>query len=236
MDAGLKYAVDQEQGRQVRRADPRGRVGRRRGCRDQGRPDLQRDLGRRRRRLPDHGARPGSSSTRSRPTQAKADALKAFLKYILTDGQKLATEVDYAPLPRTSTTRRSPSSTRSRSADLIPPRYRPGGRRFATATRQYCAAGDLDDRHHATALRRPPRPGATTRRVRRRRRSRVPVARLVAGGLVLVVLGLIAVTMVSRSTGAAAHGLRLLHQQAVEPARRGLRRPRRSSAARCSPP
>ncbi len=31
--------------------------------------------------------------------QAKADALKAFLTYILTDGQKLATTVNYAPLP-----------------------------------------------------------------------------------------------------------------------------------------
>jgi phosphate transport system substrate-binding protein len=30
---------------------------------------------------------------------AKADALKAFLKYILTDGQKMAADVNYAPLP-----------------------------------------------------------------------------------------------------------------------------------------
>ena len=30
---------------------------------------------------------------------AKADALKAFLNYILTDGQELAAEVNYAPLP-----------------------------------------------------------------------------------------------------------------------------------------
>ncbi len=31
---------------------------------------------------------------------AKADALKAFIKYILTDGQTLAPEVNYAPLPK----------------------------------------------------------------------------------------------------------------------------------------
>ena len=31
--------------------------------------------------------------------QAKADALKAFLTYILTDGQEIAGEVNYAPLP-----------------------------------------------------------------------------------------------------------------------------------------
>jgi phosphate transport system substrate-binding protein len=31
--------------------------------------------------------------------QAKSDALKAFLKYILTDGQKIASTVNYAPLP-----------------------------------------------------------------------------------------------------------------------------------------
>ena len=31
---------------------------------------------------------------------AKADALKAFLTYILTDGQTLAPEVNYAPLPK----------------------------------------------------------------------------------------------------------------------------------------
>jgi phosphate transport system substrate-binding protein len=31
--------------------------------------------------------------------QAKSDALKAFLKFILTDGQKIATTVNYAPLP-----------------------------------------------------------------------------------------------------------------------------------------
>ena len=31
--------------------------------------------------------------------QAKADALKAFIKYILTDGQKLASTVNYAALP-----------------------------------------------------------------------------------------------------------------------------------------
>ena len=31
---------------------------------------------------------------------AKADALKAFLTYILTDGQTLAAEVNFAPLPK----------------------------------------------------------------------------------------------------------------------------------------
>ena len=30
---------------------------------------------------------------------AKAAALKAFLQYVLTDGQELAKEVNYAPLP-----------------------------------------------------------------------------------------------------------------------------------------
>lgn len=34
------------------------------------------------------------------PDAAKADALKAFLTYILTEGQVLATEVNYAPLPK----------------------------------------------------------------------------------------------------------------------------------------
>ena len=31
--------------------------------------------------------------------QAKADALKAFLEFVLTDGQDLAAEVNFAPLP-----------------------------------------------------------------------------------------------------------------------------------------
>ncbi len=33
------------------------------------------------------------------PDAAKADALKAFLQYVLTDGQDLAADVNYAPLP-----------------------------------------------------------------------------------------------------------------------------------------
>jgi phosphate transport system substrate-binding protein len=33
------------------------------------------------------------------PDQAKADALKAFINFILTDGQDLAADVNYAPLP-----------------------------------------------------------------------------------------------------------------------------------------
>jgi len=36
---------------------------------------------------------------------AKADALKAFIKYVLTDGQTLAPTVDYAPLPADLATR-----------------------------------------------------------------------------------------------------------------------------------
>ncbi len=35
--------------------------------------------------------------------KAKGDAIKSFLKYVLTDGQKLATDVDYAPLPKAIT-------------------------------------------------------------------------------------------------------------------------------------
>lgn len=33
------------------------------------------------------------------PDAAKADALKAFITYVLTDGQKMAADVNYAPLP-----------------------------------------------------------------------------------------------------------------------------------------
>ena len=36
---------------------------------------------------------------KKQPDAAKADALKAFIDYILTDGQKLAADVNYAPLP-----------------------------------------------------------------------------------------------------------------------------------------
>jgi phosphate transport system substrate-binding protein len=31
--------------------------------------------------------------------KGKGEAIKSFLRYLLTDGQKLASDVDYAPLP-----------------------------------------------------------------------------------------------------------------------------------------
>ena len=57
---------------------------------------------------------------------AKADALKAFLTYILTDGQTLAAEVNYAPLPKGLDDQGAGPARRLRDRLINPPAVSPG--------------------------------------------------------------------------------------------------------------
>ena len=88
------------------------------GADDQARPDLQPA------RTPPAPTptrsprRPRSSSTQNQTDKPRATALKGWLNCVLTDGQELAADVDFAKLPDAACQQQgaSPSSTRSRSA------------------------------------------------------------------------------------------------------------------------
>ena len=90
--------LHQEQGRQLRRAVGLCRHDRRRRRHRQPEPHVQRDLGARRHRLPDHR----QSWVLAYQKQSSANTtklLKAYFGYLVGDGQKLLPGLGYAPLP-----------------------------------------------------------------------------------------------------------------------------------------
>ena len=94
------FALDQEQGRQVRRPDAR-RCRPRRSPAPRSTPTspTTRSNAAGCRGLPDHRADLHHRVPRRRPTRRRGETLKGWLNYILTDGQDLADDVGFAPLP-----------------------------------------------------------------------------------------------------------------------------------------
>ena len=65
----------------------------------QARPDVQRDLGARRQLVPDHRSVVGSGLPEPSPSANTAKLLQAYIGYLVGDGQKLLSNLGYAPLP-----------------------------------------------------------------------------------------------------------------------------------------
>ena len=95
--ADLRF--DQEQGRPVRRAVGVGGLRRRQPGHRQARPDVQRDLGARRRARTRSPLSRGFWSTRTSPSANTAKLLQAYIGYLVGDGQQLLSKLGYAPLP-----------------------------------------------------------------------------------------------------------------------------------------
>ena len=66
--------------------------------------------------------RRGAWSTRSTTDKAKAEALKAYFKFMVTDGQKLIPEIDFAPLSKTLQDKARRRSRQDPGDDARPPR------------------------------------------------------------------------------------------------------------------
>ena len=189
----------------------------------QARPDLQPAQRRRAPRPTRSRRRPGSSSTRSRPTRPRATRSRATSTTSSTDGQALADDVDFAPLPDAPRSRRrSPRSTRSQHR-LSAPRDGTIDAASRTATRERRRGSSSDPHGRARAVRVGPTgvvPAGS--RLARRARSSWSSWRLIA------------VSTTKRRGRRSREGLELLHLERLGPAARTSSAPWPSSTARCS--